>query len=116
MEPNKPEMLYQCSQCDKLHDALHDAEDCCQPEVWTVYKCRGCGGIYETETAAADCCATSGEDCPSCRRHHVSPTELSAIAVAGHCTVCNPHYTLDQQLAIEQLHYQATELGHGLRA
>lgn len=67
MEPNKPEKLYQCSQCDKLHDALHDAEDCCQPEVWTVYKCRGCGGIYETETAAADCCATSGEDCPACR-------------------------------------------------
>ncbi|WP_267904545.1 hypothetical protein [Pseudomonas xionganensis] len=34
--------------------------------------------------------------------------QQAAISVAGHCTTCNPIYTIDQQLAIEDLHQLVT--------
>ena len=33
---------------------------------------------------------------------------VPAIKIAGHCTSCNPMFTIDQQQAIQDLHYHET--------
>ena len=113
MEVREPKKKYQCSQCNQVHETHYQAEECCQPEVYDVWECTECGETHDTKEQAVACCPllpdAPGQVCPSCLRSHAgSAIEQAAIAVAGHCSTCNPLYTPDQQHAIEQLHYQAT--------
>lgn len=39
-----------------------------------------------------------------------------AIRVAGHCRVCNPHYSYDEQFQIEHHHEADTGRWEGLNA
>lgn len=114
---------WECSACNALHEFEHSAEECCAPEVWAVWMCPVCDEAHEAKSEAEDCCAVAtattpdNVTCPACFRIHTGdPLAQSAIAVAGHCTTCNPIYTLDQQLAIEDLHWQSTGRAERLNA
>lgn len=96
---------YQCDRCDQVHDFHHEAERCCQPEVITVWLCPICDEAHEDEEEADTCCADKNVDgrlvtCPNCFRGHDSARESLSIEVAGHCSECNPFYTVDQQFQI----------------
>lgn len=78
-------------------------------QIKAVYKCGSCGEIHDDEDDAVNCCGIDAVQCPSCRRDHPSITlSFQAIKIAGHCTTCNPMFTIDQQQAIQDLHYHET--------
>lgn len=105
----EPKEMFECPHCDDLHDSYQGAKSCCKPVPSKVWLCPECGDRCETEQKARSCCAFDEVVCPGCQRSHGGkPMEQAAIAVSGHCTECNPLYTVEQQHAIEQLHYQAT--------
>lgn len=58
----KPFKVYVCSVCEEEHDDYYEAEECCQPEVWTMYKCDSCGQVHEDEEDCLACCADTDED------------------------------------------------------
>ena len=100
--------LYRCSACGEVHEDEDYAEECCRPDVEEVYACPACGAVHDVKSMAQECC----EDldmimCPNCARDYtLSDINHQAITVAGHCNTCNPSYSVDQQLAIEDLHAQ----------
>ncbi len=100
---------FRCCGCDDLHDDESDARDCCEPtEAWV---CEGCDVVYGCEDLADKCCegADITDKCPACARdYNIVDLNHSAITVAGHCQTCNPHYTIDQQFAIEDMHLVRT--------
>lgn len=101
---------YQCSACDKVHDEEWAAEECCQPEVWTVWQCSVCSEIHDTEEEADDCCGDHGvERCPCCARGYAPDTiGYDAIKVSGHCQTCNPLFSIEHKLLIQQMHFERT--------
>jgi hypothetical protein len=112
---NDPKQMYECSACEKLHEFHHCAEECCAPEVARVWVCGDCEDVHDSKSEAEECCAQSKLNgsvcctCPSCLRDFdCQPMQAAAIEIAGHCTTCNPFYTLEQQFAIEDLHQVAT--------
>jgi hypothetical protein len=113
--PSEPKRMYECSACEAVHELHHLAEDCCVPEVATVWLCGVCEEVHYKKADAESCCADSLLNrpetctCPGCLRDFEdAPMQQAAISVAGHCTTCNPIYTIDQQLAIEDLHQLVT--------
>lgn len=103
--------MYMCCMCEELHERESDAEECCQPEVEEVYVCEVCGEQHDIEQDADDCCPAGEkhEYCPSCYRDlDVLSLDRAAVAIAGHCQICNPKFSYDEQFAIEDLHYERT--------
>lgn len=101
--------LWQCGSCDEVHDYEYLAEECCQPDINEIYGCIECGAHHDEKNEAIKCCEGACESCQNCRRDYKSrDINAKAIQIAGHCTVCNPLFTLDQRLAIEDMHYLQT--------
>lgn len=101
--------MYMCCLCEELHDRESRAEECCRPDVEEVYVCDVCADHHDTEKEADSCCSVGEmhDRCPACYREiHVLSLDRSAVAVAGHCQACNPHFSFDEQFAIEDLHYE----------
>ncbi len=48
--------MYQCSICDSTWETQYEAEECCQPEVFTVWMCGECDTEYDDKDHAEDCC------------------------------------------------------------
>ena len=108
MSSKHAKSIWKCSECGEFHDHEDDARECCAPEVYEYFGCPECGMVHEEETDALQCCEVF-ERCPCCARDY-GQTHLQAFAirVAGHCNTCNPIFTLEQQLAIEDLHCAKT--------
>ncbi|WP_458717021.1 hypothetical protein [Pseudomonas gregormendelii] len=105
----KIEELYRCGECREIHDDEDGARECCMPEITTLYVCPVCTAHHDDEDAAIVCCGIEGIHCPQCRRDYSSISlHYSAIKITGHCNTCNPLFTIDQQQAIQDLHYQQT--------
>lgn len=101
--------LYRCGECREIHDDEDGARECCMPEVHTLYVCPVCTENHDDADEALTCCNVEGIRCPSCYRDYSSVSlHYSAIKVAGHCNTCNPLFTVEQQLAIQDMHYQHT--------
>ena len=110
---SKISKVYICSNCDNEHENDWEAEECCQPEIWTMYKCCACEDVHESSAEAEECCDDAEVRCPNCARDYAgSDINASAISVSGHCTVCNPLFPADKELEIKDLHYKNTGL-HG---
>lgn len=108
---------WECSACNGLHDHEYQAEECCQPEVLAVWVCPVCEEGHEEKADAGACCVDEDEcvTCPSCMRDHDFGTPShSAVKIAGHCTTCSPNFTVEQQIAVQDLHYQRTGLSENL--
>ena len=101
--------VYICSNCDNEHGTEWEAEECCQPEIWTMYKCCMCLKNHENKQLAEQCCDDSDIRCPNCTRDY-SENDLnaSAITVSGHCTVCNPLFSAQEEFEIKDLHHEKT--------
>lgn len=100
-------VMYECGDCQELHAHHHQAEECCAPEVNTVYVCPVCADPHDTRKEAAECLAShvdvpdrADEHCPNCLREAETAQSRVEIAIAGHCSTCNPIYTTEQNLTI----------------
>lgn len=101
--------LYKCGSCDEVHDDEDGARECCQPDIYELYECPTCKSIHDNEDTAISCCGVHAVQCPFCLRDYPTISLSSqAIKIAGHCTTCNPLFTIDQQQIIQDLHYQTT--------
>jgi hypothetical protein len=66
--------LWQCPECKKVHDEEHEAHACCEQLV----------------------------RCPSCSRDHGAGSLMAfAVRIAGHCSKCNPFFSVEHTLQIE---------------
>ena len=97
---------FECDRCNEIHPSQFDAECCCPHEVITVWLCDHCEESHDDEESADKCCADKrgkGESqvCPNCLRSHELTRQTIAIDVAGHCSECNPFYSSEQQLLID---------------
>ncbi len=78
-------------------------------KIRTLYKCESCSETHDDEDRALSCCGVEAIKCPCCARDYASISlSFQAIKIAGHCTTCNPMFTIDQQQAIQDMHYQET--------
>ncbi len=101
MNKPKAKLLWQCSSCNEMHNDEDDARECCMPEIYEHYGCPGCGKVHEEEHEAVSCCEEL-KRCPCCARDYGSGhIQAFAVRVAGHCNSCNPFYSLDHTLLIE---------------
>lgn len=97
---------YQCGECGSIHDGHYQAERCCMPEPVDVWLCPICDECHEEESDAEKCCekvVPGGEqvDCPRCLRGHETALHAVEVEVAGHCSVCDPKFTVDQNFQIQ---------------
>lgn len=121
--------FYPCTDCNDLHDGSHGlkhlCEDCdetpcahsCplvgeeaerseQAEYEAVHSCPICQQEHYEFNEALVCWISHEGDpthCPGCFRPAERPEWRVEIAQAGHCSVCNPHFTLAQSLAISDV-------------
>lgn len=101
--------LYRCGECREIHDDEDGARECCTPAVYTIYVCPVCDDNHDDPDSALACCSVDGINCPQCKRDYTSVSiDYQAIKMTGHCNTCNPLFTIDQQQAIQDLHYQET--------
>lgn len=105
-----PKKAYECGCCNEVHDYESSAEDCCRPEVNEVWTCDLCSEAHSEKEDAVNCCVgkvkTRGADtvrCPSCYRDQELVQHAVEIEVAGHCSECNPHFSIEQSFAIGDL-------------
>lgn len=105
-----PRKAYECSMCNAIHDHEHQAEDCCRPEVNKVWLCDVCDEPHDDSECAEKCCvekikARSVETvrCPACCREQELILHAAEIEVAGHCSECNPHYSIEHAFVIADL-------------
>lgn len=106
-----------CGNCGEVHSDIFAADDCCKPDSYEVWVCPACGDSHDTEEAAGACCPDGTSSCPNCLRDYsTNPLQLAAIDIAGHCSTCNPLYTIDQQLVIEDRAQQKGGVMIGLNA
>lgn len=112
---------YQCGNCEKVHEYHFEAERCCQPEVWDCWICPVCDQAHQEEADAITCCEAQVEpdnqvSCPYCLRLHGEARHVYEVQVAGHCSVCNPTYTIDEKIQIaDLLERRAEEHAHRCR-
>ncbi len=99
---------YDCGQCGERHDHEDGAIECCQPEIDTVYICPICEKEHGSMKVAEQCVLAHAdlegadcEHCPSCMRPAETAQLRIEIAVAGHCSTCNPIYSAEQNLQIK---------------
>lgn len=101
--------VYKCGSCSEVHDDEEEARECCMPEIIELYECPICKDRHHEEEDAVACCGIEldGVMCPGCMRDYgAGQIDQVAVKVAGHCRTCNPMFTVDQQLAIEDMHWQ----------
>lgn len=105
-----PQKAYQCGACYEIHDFHHLAESCCQPDIDEVWLCDVCTTAHDSKQEAVECCVNSvkarGQEpvrCPCCLRDQEMVQHAVEIEVAGHCSECNPHFTVDESFAIADL-------------
>lgn len=99
---------YECDACNELHDDEDGARECCMPGVIERYFCPICGESHDEEDDAHKCIlshaeieSADDEHCPNCLRPADTAQFRIEIAVAGHCSTCNPLYNPDQNLRIK---------------
>lgn len=99
---------HQCGACMELHDCEEYAQECCAPDVMEIYLCPVCDSEHDTHEGAEKCVVShfeipilDSEHCPNCLRPPASVQHRIEIAVAGHCSTCNPIYTPDENLQIK---------------
>ena len=100
--------LWKCGECGGVHDNEDGAGECCRPMIHELWGCPVCEAVHDKEKDALHCCGPQGLiRCPCCARDY-SEAEINhfAVEVAGHCNVCNPFFTVDQQFAIEDMHWE----------
>jgi hypothetical protein len=108
--------LWKCGHCEEIHDDEDDAQDCCRPEVRELWGCPECEKVHGEESLAVSCCAELTR-CPSCHREYgQGHINHHAITLSGHCNTCSPFFTPDQQIAIEDMHWQYTGISVRLNA
>lgn len=105
-----PKRAYECGSCNEVHEYESSAEECCRPEVNEVWVCDICGEAHDDHEAAVNCCVgkvkARGTDtvrCPSCYRDHELVQHAAEVEVAGHCSECNPHFSIEHSFAIGDL-------------
>lgn len=105
--------LWGCGRCREVHDDEDGDRECCMPDITEMYGCLTCNAVHDSESEAVSCCGAADIRCSVCSRdYRENDINSKAIEIAGHCTVCNPIYTLDERFAIEDLHYLQTD-NHG---
>lgn len=108
--------LWRCGECREIHDDEDGARECCMPVVIEMYGCLDCDIVHDSEQEAEECCGVFDVRCANCSRDYKSiDINAKAIQIAGHCTVCNPLFTLDDRFAIEDMHYLQTDRVGDLR-
>ncbi|MGS0735529.1 hypothetical protein ACVBEG_02985 [Pseudomonas sp. GG8] len=97
-----PKKAYECGSCSEVHSTHYAAEDCCRPEVGDVWLCDICDAAHDEKDDAEQCCINSVKSlgneavrCPACFRDQQLVRHAIEIEVAGHCSECNPHYSID---------------------
>lgn len=101
--------LWRCGECCQVHSCEEAAGECCKPTVTEVYGCLDCHEVHNSAQEAEECCGVFEMRCPNCSRDYKSlDINAKAIEIAGHCTVCNPLYTIEQRFAIEDMHFLQT--------
>lgn len=109
MATSRIKVRFKCGECAEVHDYEDDARECCRPTVHEIYTCPVCNKDHECEDQAGACCGFDVVRCPSCARDYgTGHINYFAITVAGHCNTCNPFFTVEQQMAIEDSHIQAS--------
>lgn len=100
--------LWKCGECCEIHDDEDAARECCMPEVYEIYGCPVCDKVHDEEDAALSCCGAGNTiRCPNCSRDYGGGhINHYAVLVASHCNTCNPLYSVEQQLAIEDMHWE----------
>lgn len=105
--------LWRCGECGEVHDDEDGARECCMPSIHECFGCPTCRQTHDCETDALKCCGSEAglTRCPCCARDYAD-SELNhfAVTVAGHCNTCNPFFTVDQQITIEELHFQRSPM------
>ena len=110
MEKHKAIPLWKCGECSEVHDDEDEAMECCRPAIHELFGCPVCKSNHDDESAALKCCGSADgmlTRCPCCARDYAE-SELNhfAVTVAGHCNTCNPFFSIDQQLLIQDLHFE----------
>lgn len=102
-----PKKAYECGSCNEVHQYESSAEDCCRPEVNEVWTCDVCEEAHDEKEDAEKCCAskvkargTETVRCPTCYRDQELVLHAVEIEVAGHCSECNPHYSIEDTFKI----------------
>lgn len=105
-----PKRAYECGSCNEVHEFHHEAERCCQPEINDVWLCDICEAAHDDMEDAEKCCAgkvkargVEAVRCPSCFRDQELVQHAIEIEVAGHCSECNPHFSIDDTFKIGDL-------------
>jgi len=101
------------------------------------WQCEECGSIFLDEVDAEECCIDDLEDaeshegdeiytesCPVCFREYRASDNpkighdmnVYAIRVAGHCQTCTPHYSYEEQQAIEKMAWDESGIPMRLNA
>ena len=102
---------WECGGCNTLHDYEYMAEDCCRPDVTECWECPACERAHNEKEAAESCCphVHLSITCPSCMRDYdKDEIGFPAVEIAGHCQACNPFFSVNQQLQIEDAYQQET--------
>ncbi|NWC88379.1 hypothetical protein HX793_10780 [Pseudomonas reactans] len=102
---------WECGNCNELHAWKNDAKQCCRPPVSECWICPACAQAHSDKNDAENYCPDSelAVTCPSCLRDYdLNGLSFHAVRVAAHCTECNPMFTVDQQMAIQDFHYLNT--------
>ena len=103
--------VYLCDDCEEPHDDDIDAITCCAEGPAEMFQCLECNELHDSHEGAGECCDEEDKvRCTKCFRRH-SPSSLQGVAVrvVGTCTACTPTYTYDQQFAIEDAFYEASD-------
>ncbi len=108
MARHEAKPLWKCGECGEIHEDEDGAGECCRPMIHEMWGCPVCGEAHDKESLALRCCGPEGlTRCPCCARDYsVAEINHAAIEVAGHCNTCNPHYSVEQQIAIEDMHLE----------
>ncbi|AZP72809.1 hypothetical protein EJJ20_29835 [Pseudomonas poae] len=99
---------YECGACNEQHDDEDGARECCMPSVTEMYICPICDEQHDEMEDAEKCIlghadieSTDDQHCPNCLRPSDTAQLMIEVAIAGHCSVCNPIYTPDENLRIK---------------
>lgn len=89
--PNDPakngklKKIYICGACEKSHKFESEAEECCQPTVYSQYECPSCSESHETESEAFSCCAYfQPKRCPICLKKAQSYEDAADCCLHTH--------------------------------
>ncbi|TRO24866.1 hypothetical protein EQ826_15520 [Ectopseudomonas mendocina] len=100
--------LWQCGKCREIHEDEDGARECCMPEIYELWQCPECKKVHDEEHEANACCEQPVR-CPGCSRDHGAGSLMAfAVRVAGHCSQCNPFFSIEHTLQIEDQYAEFT--------